>query len=60
MRTGEDTKYQKRKWLSGGKVLHKKEGTQDKAYCAKTKTACLSHANMALPIDLRPWRSTTR
>lgn len=23
------------------------------------QTACLSHANMALPIDLRPWRSTT-
>ena len=51
---------QKSKWLSGDKVFHKKEGTQHKAYCAKTKTACLSHANMALPSDLRPWRSTAR
>lgn len=30
---------QESKWLSGDKVLHKKEGTQHKAYCAKTKTA---------------------
>ena len=59
MSTGEDLDNQKGKWLGRGwgwgRFPIERKGHRTTAHCART--ACLSRANVAPPVDLSPWSS---